>query len=245
MALPKRADDERRPIAHAVPRLRKLGHGGSGFEDQVVKGNARRAAWPVVRSAQPAETRREQLLQKHHDGTIAGQVCEFDLVDVNVSPAALLFVNDFNVGGPAFVGRHVPQRRFEPLVVLAGGGANGFAIDHQADLRIGVVAAPNKESDETALDGEGLADEAAGRGVAPEEAVDQTVAEKPGDRLLIRERAVGRLFAEGLALDGPVFVAVLEVVKEDVGPRRRLGDRLAAGPGGVSPEQRHRTARKD
>ena len=244
-ALPKGAGDEPRPLAEAGSRLRKFGLRGAGHEDQVVKANGRRAAWPVVRNTKAAETRREQFFQKHHDLAVAGQVRELDLVDVDMSPAALLLVNDFNVGGPPFADCHVPHCRFEPLVVLAGGGANDFAINHEADLCIGVVAPAHQEPDETPLDGEGLADEAAGRGVAIEKTVDQAVAEEPGDRLLIGERAVGRLFAEGLALDLPVFVAVFEVLEEDVGPRRCLGDRFAPGPGGVSPEQRHGSARKD
>ena len=100
------------------------------------------------------------------------------------------------------------------------------------------MAAAHEEADELTLDGERLADEPARRVVPAQKAVDQALAEEAGHGLLIGQRAVGGLFAEGLPFDLPLVVAVLEVLEQDVRPLGRLGQRLAAGPGRIGLQQR-------
>ena len=106
-----------------------------GRSDQVVEYGAGRAcASADLERTDGAEACGQQFLEQRHDRAVARPVGELDLVHVDVAPAALLVVDDFEVGGLAFELAHVPGGRLEPLVVLAGGGADDLAVDHQPDL---------------------------------------------------------------------------------------------------------------
>ena len=122
---------------------------------------------------------------------------------------------------------------------------DGLALDHQAELRGGSRPAADQETDEVPLDREFLADEPA-RGVIPlEERVHQPLALEAADGLLAGQRARGGSGSEGLALDPPVLVPVLEVLEHDVGAAGRRRQRLASRHGTIALQKGHVPARED
>src|ERR1051325_7430244 len=87
--------------------------GGMGLQHQILKFD-----WAISR-ANCAKPRREQLLQEDHQITAARQVRELDLIYVDMPPASLLLIHDFDVRRLALELAHIPQGRLEPLLVLA------------------------------------------------------------------------------------------------------------------------------
>src|SRR6266550_146773 len=104
------------------------------------------------------------------------------------------------------------------LGLVAGGGADDFAVDEEIDAGFAVVsAAADEEGDVVAVDDECGRGERAAGAVAVEKRVDQAAAEKAIDLLLVGKGSVGGCFAERLAGDCPAGVVVaFEIGEEDI-----------------------------
>ncbi len=150
-------------------------------------------------------------------GLAAHVVAELDLIDVDVAPRPSRRIHDLNMRFFAGQVAHVPVAPLQPLVVLAGGGADDLAVHQQVDARLArLVAAADQEADVAALDREVRRRERADGVVAVDPAVHQPLALEAGHRLLAGQRAVDRPRAEGLAGHLPVAVVLaLEVGEND------------------------------
>jgi hypothetical protein len=104
------------------------------------------------------------------------------------------------------------------LGLFAGGGADDFIVDDQIDAGFTVVrAAADEKGEVIASDGEGFGGECAAGAVAVEECVYSTATEKAIDLLLVRQSAVSRAGAEGVAGGGPAGVIItFEIGQDDV-----------------------------
>ena len=94
-------------------RLRQRGRGGVAFL-----------------SAEHRQTHRAEVGSLRQDAA-ARRVAEFDLVDVDVTPAAGRRVHDLNAS--RFTGElaHVPIVPFQLFIILSCGGADDFAVDQR------------------------------------------------------------------------------------------------------------------
>ncbi len=135
-----------------------------------------------------------------------------------MAPALGAFVDDLDHGLLALQVRHVPTGRQQLFLILAGGGADDFAVDAQVDAGLArLISAADQKTDIAAFDGEcsggcrtlGL--------IAGLERVDQAAADKAGDRLLPAFGPVRRALPESIAGDRPIFIGFRFEVLEDRG----------------------------
>src|SRR5438445_1953186 len=104
------------------------------------------------------------------------------------------------------------------LCLLARGGADHFAIDHEIDARFALMgAAADEEGEVVAIDREVRRSERAAGAVAIQKRIHQSVSQKSINVLLVGKRSARWTFAERLAGGGPAGVIfALKIGEKDV-----------------------------
>ena len=158
-------------------------------------------------------------------------LAEHDLIDIDVPPAALALVHDFDARRLATQLAHIPRRRLQILVaarlrVRPRGRAHRRAVHEQVHARLArVAAAADEEVDKRPLDLELRRNQPPRRLVAAIERVRQPFARKALHRHLPRQRAVGRAAAKRRALRLPrAVVRAFKVREHDIIGRVRRGE---------------------
>ncbi len=170
------------------------------------------------------------VFHRRHGGKLSVRLN--DLVDADVSPAALVLVHNLEGRLSSRELGNIPTAGFKLLAILAGFCSDNPALNEQVDAGFAlVIAATDQEGEFLALNGECRRSEPAGGAVAFEKRVHQALALEAIHVHLARQRAACRARTEGFAAGFPLAVVCAFKVGEEEVVRRAQPGRGQAGEG--------------